>query len=255
MVIPAGTKKYRDVSRTMRNNEIGYVDRIFRNRNGEGYALAKVRVRQDRIPEIGDKFSSRHGQKGTVGMILQAEDMPQTAAGIIPAFSPNESYYKKIMKNKVAVFNNWDALCLFDTFTCIGSGQLSGYNYKAWDYTYFRIYLYRLFFKYNLYRYNSEIFEEKESAIKVRDQFEEFLNRYDISHVSFNFLGNEIYTKIGEALELEHELGKFRIRITNLSNTIQEERESKTNILLQIVTVLGGISRLECPRYSPKRPF
>jgi DNA-directed RNA polymerase II subunit RPB2 len=84
MVIPAGNKKYRDVSRTMRNNEVGYVDRIFRNRNGEGYSLAKVRVRQDRIPEIGDKFSSRHGQKGTVGMILEAEDMPQTASGLIP---------------------------------------------------------------------------------------------------------------------------------------------------------------------------
>ena len=84
MVMPTGTKTYRDVSRTMRNNEVGYVDRIFRNRNGEGYSLAKVRVRQDRIPEIGDKFSSRHGQKGTVGMILNAEDMPQTASGLIP---------------------------------------------------------------------------------------------------------------------------------------------------------------------------
>jgi DNA-directed RNA polymerase II subunit RPB2 len=84
MVVPAGSKKYRDVSRTMRNNEIGWVDRIFRNRNGEGYSFAKVRVRQDRIPEIGDKFSSRHGQKGTCGMILNAEDMPQTASGIIP---------------------------------------------------------------------------------------------------------------------------------------------------------------------------
>ena len=83
-VIPAGTKKYRDVSRTMRNNEIGWVDRIFRNRNGEGYSFAKVRVRQDRIPEIGDKFSSRHGQKGTCGMILDAKDMPQTASGLIP---------------------------------------------------------------------------------------------------------------------------------------------------------------------------
>ena len=84
MVLPAGTKRYRDVSRTMRNNEIGWVDRIFRNRNGEGYSFAKVRVRQDRIPEIGDKFSSRHGQKGTCGMILAAEDMPQTADGVIP---------------------------------------------------------------------------------------------------------------------------------------------------------------------------
>ena len=84
MVIPTGTKKYRDVSRTMRNNEFGYVDRIFKNRNGEGYSFAKVRVRQDRIPEIGDKFSSRHGQKGTCGMILDAEDMPQTANGLIP---------------------------------------------------------------------------------------------------------------------------------------------------------------------------
>jgi DNA-directed RNA polymerase II subunit RPB2 len=82
--VPAGTKKFRDVSRTMRNNEIGWVDKIFRNRNGEGYSFAKVRVRQDRIPEIGDKFSSRHGQKGTCGMILNAEDMPQTASGIIP---------------------------------------------------------------------------------------------------------------------------------------------------------------------------
>jgi len=84
MVVPAGTKRYRDVSRTMRNNEIGWVDRIFRNRNGEGYSFAKVRVRQDRVPEIGDKFSSRHGQKGTCGMILNTEDMPQTANGLVP---------------------------------------------------------------------------------------------------------------------------------------------------------------------------
>ena len=84
MVVPAGAKKYRDVSKTMRNNESGWVDRIFRNRNGEGYSFAKVRVRQDRVPEIGDKFSSRHGQKGTLGMILQSEDMPQTASGLVP---------------------------------------------------------------------------------------------------------------------------------------------------------------------------
>lgn len=55
-VLPAGSKKFRDVSRTMRNNEVGYVDKIYKNRNGEGYSFVKIRMRQDRIPEIGDKF-------------------------------------------------------------------------------------------------------------------------------------------------------------------------------------------------------
>ncbi len=83
-VLPAGAKKHRDVSKMPRNNESGYVDKIYKNRNGEGYSFVKIRMRQDRIPEIGDKFSSRHGQKGTMGMILNQEDMPQTASGIVP---------------------------------------------------------------------------------------------------------------------------------------------------------------------------
>ena len=83
-VLPAGAKKSRDVSKMPRNNESGYVDKIYKNRNGEGYSFVKIRMRQDRIPEIGDKFSSRHGQKGTMGMILNPEDMPQTASGIVP---------------------------------------------------------------------------------------------------------------------------------------------------------------------------
>ncbi len=84
MVLPTGAKQYRDVSRTMRNNETGWVDKIFKNRNGEGYSFVKIRMRQDRVPEIGDKFSSRHGQKGTCGLIVNVEDMPQTASGLIP---------------------------------------------------------------------------------------------------------------------------------------------------------------------------
>ena len=84
VTVPVGSKKSRDISKMPRNNESGYVDKIYKNRNGEGYSFAKIRMRQDRIPEIGDKFSSRHGQKGTMGMILNPEDMPQTASGIVP---------------------------------------------------------------------------------------------------------------------------------------------------------------------------
>lgn len=80
----AGGKRFRDSSKLMRTNEAGYVDRIYRGRNGEGYSFVKIRVREERVPVIGDKFSSRHGQKGTCGLILAPEDMPQTASGIVP---------------------------------------------------------------------------------------------------------------------------------------------------------------------------
>jgi DNA-directed RNA polymerase beta subunit len=84
MVDAYAKKRYRDVSKLPRNNENGYVDRNHRGRNGEGNSHCKVRVRTLRIPTIGDKFSSRHGQKGTMGMIYDAADMPRTRDGITP---------------------------------------------------------------------------------------------------------------------------------------------------------------------------
>lgn len=77
-------KEFKDVSKAIRNNESGYVDKIFKQRNGEGYIFCKVRVRSERIPTVGDKFSSRCGQKGTIGMIIDEDDMPTTADGIKP---------------------------------------------------------------------------------------------------------------------------------------------------------------------------
>ena len=74
----------RDMSVMMKTNDSGHVDMNYQGVNADGYKFGKVRIRKYRIPTIGDKVSSRHGQKGTVGMIYNQEDMPFTKDGIIP---------------------------------------------------------------------------------------------------------------------------------------------------------------------------
>jgi len=76
--------KYEDHSRIYRTDEESYIDKNYIERNGDGYNLCKVRIRTVRKPVIGDKFSSRHGQKGTIGNIIPEADMPCTANGIRP---------------------------------------------------------------------------------------------------------------------------------------------------------------------------
>ena len=76
--------KYEDQSRVFRTNEETYIDKNFIDRNGDGYNFCKVRLRNLRKPVIGDKFSSRHGQKGTIGNIIPEEDMPFTSEGLKP---------------------------------------------------------------------------------------------------------------------------------------------------------------------------
>ena len=76
--------KYEDQSRIYRTDEESYIDKNYIERNGDGYNFCKVRIRIVRKPVIGDKFSSRHGQKGTIGNIIPEADMPCTANGIKP---------------------------------------------------------------------------------------------------------------------------------------------------------------------------
>jgi DNA-directed RNA polymerase II subunit RPB2 len=76
--------KYEDASKTYRTFEETYIDKNYIDRNGDGYNFAKVRTRNVRKPILGDKFSSRHGQKGTIGLIIPECDMPYTENGLKP---------------------------------------------------------------------------------------------------------------------------------------------------------------------------
>jgi DNA-directed RNA polymerase beta subunit len=88
MVVP-DTNDIKDASVTPGLHTQGRVDAVVVLYQPDGQMLVKVRIIQMRIPALGDKFSSRHGQKGTIGMFVAAADLPRTADGLVPDIMVN----------------------------------------------------------------------------------------------------------------------------------------------------------------------
>ena len=138
---PTKVIKYEDQSKSFRTTEETYIDKNFTGRNGEGCNFAKTRIRVYRKPVIGDKFSSRHGQKGTVGNILPECDMPFTKDGLRPDLILNPhaipsrmtiAHLKETMLGKVLVelgmFGDGTSFGNLDVYTIAQELQRLGYE-------------------------------------------------------------------------------------------------------------------------------
>mgnify|MGYP006080685265 FL=1 len=135
------TIKYSDESHVYKTNEETFIDKNYIDTNGDGYNFCKVRLRNHRKPVIGDKFSSRHGQKGTIGNIIPEKDMPFTADGLKPDIIINPhaipsrmtiAQLKETLLGKVllqlGLFGDGTSFCKFKVETIIEELQKVGYE-------------------------------------------------------------------------------------------------------------------------------
>ena len=146
-------------------------------------------------------------------------------------------------KNSISIFNNWEGLALLDTYSVVGNKILDT-NWKKDTYStiYHGIYLYCLFLKYHLFKYNFEIADLDEDR---RSNFQDFLSKYYFNYISYNFLPTEIFNKIKTALDIENELKLLNEKIVAVGQKIQEEQQDRTNKILGIVTVLTSVSSVQ----------
>jgi hypothetical protein len=135
-------------------------------------------------------------------------------------------------------------LALLDSFTVIGQGvfqnkEVNPFKFNTYNRVYFAIYIYNLYLRYNIFRFNS-IFHL--DPVKTRDDFQQFLNQYNYSHISFNFLPNIFYKKIHQALDIDDEVAQFEKRLVGLATRLQEQQEKRQATLLGLISAVTTLS-------------
>ena len=116
-----------DTSITSSKGQTGYVDKSFITQGDEGTRIAKIRVREERVPEIGDKFVSRVGQKGTCGVILKETDMPYTSNGLRPDIIINPH----ALPSRMTIGQLLEMLMGKVHLQCGGFGDCTAFNNKG----------------------------------------------------------------------------------------------------------------------------
>ena len=141
--------QYRETPVVYRAPEPSHIDQVMMSVSENDQALIKVLLRQNRRPELGDKFSSRHGQKGVCGIIVNQEDLPFNDQGVVPDIIMNpHGFPSRMTVGKMIELISGKAGVLNGTLeygTCFGGSKLedmsqilmnNGFNYSGKDMLY-----------------------------------------------------------------------------------------------------------------------
>jgi len=116
-----------------KKGQLGFVDKSFITLGEEGFNIAKVRVREERLPAIGDKMASRAGQKGTLGLIIPEDDMPFTEDGIRPDLIINPHAIPSRMTIGQIVESLFGKVCTsYGAFGDCTAFQVKGSNFSTY---------------------------------------------------------------------------------------------------------------------------
>ena len=157
------------------------------------------------------------------------------------ANAPSEEYKKQLEeKFHFSAFRNWRGIALLDTFVIVGN--FPEFQMKTFKESYFLIYLHNLYVKYNLFKLNTSISDFKSD---LRPNLRDFLNVYNLSFISYNFLPTMINTKLRVSMDLENEVDALTKRIQEIGAVVKERSQERTNILLGLVSFVASLSAIE----------
>lgn len=215
-----------------------------------GRELPSEGVSCPHLVETGNKFKIFQIVRGD-GIPTEQEEMDRMLFGLgtlsiydeKALYSSSKDYYEKLMEQgRLSVFNNWKALMLLDTVTFVAV-DVSDFQIGIWKNDYFgKIYQYELFRKIYLYRQNLLFRSGATKAEELQDELKEFERKYTFSSISYNFLPNEIDSRIGTNLEFKREMDDVYHAIEQDVQAIQNEREDRFNKFLTFLTIMASLS-------------
>lgn len=161
-------------------------------------------------------------------------------------YNPDEKYLKEIIdRGSISIFNNWKALCLYDSVSRVAINLNEKDTYKLWENEYILIYVYTLYARYFLHYTNDQltkVFGDLKLVKYQRNNFYNFRNEFNHSKISYKFLPNLIYSKLKNILEIDEEIQLIDEKLTRTNILKQELHQKKINNILFVLTLLTLIS-------------